>query len=147
MQPCNNKTSPSVSYETLVLGGVLCLVRNARFGRFASAFLRMSRAKRSFWAVCFCVFANVSYETLVLGGLLFAIGSFSQSQGKNSQMKRPAKKRTPSMKRPGSKTPVRKRPSKKKRCEEMSLVDPCRWGESTTQGEIHRRKSLGCNQL
>ena len=72
----------NVSKETLVLGGLLlhfceCLVRNARFQRFASALLRMSRTKRSFWAVCFCVFANVSYETLVLGGLLLFFANVS----------------------------------------------------------------------
>ena len=50
----------NVSHETLVLGGLLlrfceCLVRNARFQRFASAFLRMSRTKRSFANVSFFV--------------------------------------------------------------------------------------------
>ena len=46
----------NVSRETLVLGGLLlrfckCLARNARFGRFASSFLRISRTKCSFWEV------------------------------------------------------------------------------------------------
>ena len=64
----------NVSYETLVLEGFIgrlceCLVRNARFGRFPSPFLRMSRMKHSFWKTSLSVFANVSYEKLILKDL------------------------------------------------------------------------------
>ena len=64
----------NVSHETLLLEdcGVRfceCLVRNAHFGRSLCQFLRMSRAKRSFWKLSLSVFANVSYETLILEAL------------------------------------------------------------------------------
>ena len=64
----------NVSYETLILEVLFtsfceCLVRSARFGRFPSPFLRMSRAKRLFWKLSLSVFANVSYETLILEDL------------------------------------------------------------------------------
>ena len=60
----------NVPYETLILEGLFvrfceCLVRNARFGRFPSPFLRMSRMKHSFWKTSLSVFANVSYEKLI----------------------------------------------------------------------------------
>ena len=81
-----------VSYETLILEGLFvcfceCLVRNAHFGRSLCQFLRMSRAKRSFWKISLfflritrakrsfwkiflSFFANISYETLVLEGFI-----------------------------------------------------------------------------
>ena len=80
----------NVSYETLILEGLFvsfceCLVQNAHFGRSLCQFLRMSRTKRSFWAISLSVFANVSYEPLILEGLFV---SFCECLVRNAHLGR-----------------------------------------------------------
>ena len=138
----------NVSYETLLLEDFLvrfceCLVRNAPFGRLPCPFLRMSRTKRSFWKISLSVFANVSHETRVLEGHFGGKGSETEAKCLFWKIFLCVFANVMPVILHGGLchagySRLRTSTASLGTCTRVSLVDPCRWGESTTQGEIHR---------